>query len=76
MLDRKESINFVVEQNVILTAREREIVPLIVRGLQNKDIATELQLSEGTVKIHLHNIFRKLSVKSRSALVARWHMMM
>ncbi len=76
MLDRKERIDFAAEEYGRLTAREREIALLTLRGLQNKAIAGELQLCEGTVKIHLHNIFRKLGVKSRSALVARWHVML
>jgi len=72
MLDRKQTVEFADGERAELTAREREIVRLTVRGLQNKAIARELQLCEGTVKIHLHHIFRKLGVKSRSALVARW----
>jgi DNA-binding NarL/FixJ family response regulator len=75
MLDRKQPIDIAAQEHTRLTAREREIAVLTVRGLQNKAIASELRLSEGTVKIHLHNIFRKLGVKSRSALVASWHMM-
>lgn len=51
-----------------LTMREREIVALAVRGLSNKDIARRLTLSEGTVKIHIYNIFRKLNVKNRTEL--------
>jgi DNA-binding NarL/FixJ family response regulator len=75
MLDRKQPIDIAAQEHTRLTAREREIAVLTVRGLQNKAIASELRLSEGTVKIHLHNIFRKLGVKSRSALVASRHMM-
>ena len=53
-----------------LTSREREIVSLLASGgLSNKDIGRMLNLSEGTVKVHLHNIFQKLGVKTRTALV-------
>ena len=52
----------------LLTPRELEIVPLIARGLRNKEIARELSITEGTVKIHLHNIYQKLELDSRVAL--------
>ena len=51
-----------------LTARETEIVLLVARGLSNKEIAKRLAVKEGTLKIHLHNIYRKLAVDSRVAL--------
>lgn len=52
-----------------LTSREAEIVSLIVGGSTNKEIAFALQISEGTTKVHLNNIFRKLGVVSRSGLL-------
>jgi two-component system nitrate/nitrite response regulator NarL len=54
----------------LLTIREREVVLLIADGLSNKEVARRLQLSEGTVKIHLHNIYQKLQVNNRTALAA------
>ena len=48
------------EWSFVLTARQQEIVALICRGLSNKEIARELRLSEGTAKMHVHNILRKL----------------
>ncbi|WP_137389343.1 LuxR C-terminal-related transcriptional regulator [Rhodoligotrophos defluvii] len=56
-----------------LTAREAEVVRLLSQGLSNKNIARKLELSEGTVKIHLHNVYRKLNVDSRTALVSIAH---
>jgi DNA-binding NarL/FixJ family response regulator len=53
----------------ILTPREIEIVRMIAEGLRNRAIATRLSISEGTVKIHLHNIYEKLGVDGRLALV-------
>ncbi len=53
-----------------LTARERETTSLVSVGLSNKEIPQHLNLSEGTVPIHLHNIFRKLRVKNRMAALA------
>ncbi len=73
MFDQAEKIDFATEGYTSLTAREREIALLALSGLRNKAIAGELQLCEGTVKIHLHNIYQKLGVKSRTALLVRWH---
>ena len=52
-----------------LTPREIEIVRMIAQGLRNKVIAERLSISEGTVKIHLHNIYEKLGVDGRLALM-------
>jgi two-component system nitrate/nitrite response regulator NarL len=51
-----------------LTSREREIFFALAEGLSNKDVGRRLGLSEGTVKVHLHNIYSKLGVKNRTAL--------
>jgi DNA-binding NarL/FixJ family response regulator len=56
--------------SAVLTPREREIATLASAGLSNKQIARQSSLVEGTVKIHLHNIYRKLGVKNRTALAA------
>ena len=52
----------------LLTPRELEIMRLVAQGARNKSIADTLAISEGTVKIHLHNIYKKLSIDSRLAL--------
>ena len=52
----------------ILTPRELAIVRLVAQGLRNKGIADALGISEGTVKIHLHNIYKKLLIDGRLAL--------
>jgi two-component system, NarL family, nitrate/nitrite response regulator NarL len=51
-----------------LTGREAEIARLVADGLANKEIARRLDVTEGTVKIHLHNIFKKLQVTNRASL--------
>ena len=51
-----------------LSARQFEVFELIVRGLSNKEIARALNLAEGTVKIHVAALFRKLGVQRRSAV--------
>jgi two-component system nitrate/nitrite response regulator NarL len=53
-----------------LTSREQQIVLMVLEGISNKDIGRRLDLSEGTVKIHLHNVYRKLRVNNRTALAA------
>jgi two-component system nitrate/nitrite response regulator NarL len=53
-----------------LTERERQIMHLVSTGQSNKEIARELNLTEGTVKVHLHHIFQKLAINNRTALAA------
>ncbi len=52
----------------LLTTRECQVVGLVRFGKLNKEIASELNLAEGTVKEHLNRIFRKLDVKNRTEL--------
>ncbi len=49
-----------------LTARQRDVLELISRGYSNKEIARDLAMLEGTVKVHVKSIFRKLGVKNRT----------
>ena len=64
-----EHENATREASVILSLREIEIVRLVASGLRNQAIGKQLFISEGTVKIHLHNIYRKLNVNSRHSLL-------
>lgn len=48
-----------------LTSREREILNLIAKGLSNKLIARELDISDGTVKVHVKHLLKKLGLRSR-----------
>jgi DNA-binding NarL/FixJ family response regulator len=54
----------------VLTKRERQIVKLVSVGLPNKEVGRQLNLTAGTVKVHLHNIFSKLAINNRTALTA------
>jgi DNA-binding NarL/FixJ family response regulator len=51
-----------------LTPRERDIVHHVCGGLKNKEIATALSITAGTVKVHLMHIFEKTGVKDRFEL--------
>ncbi|MFB4300710.1 response regulator [Actinomadura sp. NTSP31] len=55
-----------------LSAREAEVMRLIVRGASNGEIAGRLFLAEKTVKNHVNRIYAKLGVTSRGAAIARW----
>jgi len=54
-----------------LTSREREILSWVARGASNREIATILWLSPGTVRKHLEHVYAKLDVPNRTAAVAR-----
>jgi DNA-binding NarL/FixJ family response regulator len=52
----------------MLTTRERRIALLVAEGLSNKGISRQLNVREGTVKVHLHHIYAKLSIANRTSL--------
>jgi ATP/maltotriose-dependent transcriptional regulator MalT len=52
-----------------LTAREKEILELLIKGSSNKQIESDLFISSHTVKNHIYNIYQKLGVKSRGQLM-------
>ena len=55
-------------RRVSLTPREREIVSFLRQGMRNKQIAGEMGITEGTVKIYLFRLFHKLGVRNRFEL--------
>jgi DNA-binding CsgD family transcriptional regulator len=55
-----------------LTKMEVAIVELLLKGLSNKEIADQLHISEETVKKHVYNTFKKMSVKNRAALIYKF----
>jgi len=59
------------QQNLGITARELEILNLIARGLSNREIATQLFVSENTVKTHCSRAFDKLGAARRTQAVQR-----
>ena len=58
------------EPEPALSERELEVLRLVAKGTTNRDIATELFLSEATVKTHLLHIYAKMAVADRAAAVA------
>jgi two-component system nitrate/nitrite response regulator NarP len=58
-------------EGVALAPRERELIRYVRRGLRNREIAAELGVTEGTVKVYLHAVFEKLGIKNRTELAIR-----
>ncbi len=54
-----------------LTSRQNQIVAMLKIGSSNKEIASVLRLSEGTIKVHLHRIYRRIGVSNRTQLAAQ-----
>ncbi len=57
--------------NAQLSRQQQAVLRLLIRGLSNKAIARELQLAEGTVKVHINGVFKALKVNSRVQAVVR-----
>jgi DNA-binding NarL/FixJ family response regulator len=60
--------SFLCAKRVTLTQRERQLLILLSQGLKNKELATALLISEGTVKVYLSRLFRKVGAKDRFEL--------
>jgi len=54
-----------------LAPRERQLIRFVRQGLRNREIAEELGVTEGTIKVYLHAVFEKLGVNSRTELAVR-----
>ena len=70
LLDRKQWLY--VQNRYNLTPRECEIAELICQGLRNGSIAKNLRIKPGTVKTHIRNIYRKVQVKSKIAMLLKF----
>jgi DNA-binding NarL/FixJ family response regulator len=66
-----EMEGFRSKSNAGLTRREQELVPLIAKGMTNKEIASKLNLSEQTVKNHIHRILQRMGASDRLAVVEK-----
>ena len=58
-----------------LTPRQRDVLPLVARGLSNKEIARELRIAEATTKIHMAALLRVLGVRNRTEAAVRAQML-
>jgi len=54
-----------------LTARQQEVLSLIIKGLENKEIGTILGITEGTVKIHTNAILSKMKCKNKKDIILK-----
>lgn len=54
-----------------LTERQQEVAGLVIRGLSNREISERLSIEEYTVKVHVRDIFQRLEVHRRTALMAK-----
>jgi RNA polymerase sigma factor (sigma-70 family) len=68
----REERNIAVLDNAltVLTDREQQIMRLVSEGLSNKEIGRRLNISDGTIKQHLHHIYQKLEIGNRTVLAA------
>jgi two-component system nitrate/nitrite response regulator NarP len=62
---------FADRPRVQLAPRERQLIRFVRQGLRNREIAAELGVTEGTVKVYLHGVFEKVGVSSRTELAVR-----
>jgi DNA-binding NarL/FixJ family response regulator len=67
--ERSRTFRLPLKRNLGLTRREQQLLGLIDQGLSNKEIATNLSLSEQTIKNHIHRMLRKLGASDRTAAV-------
>jgi DNA-binding NarL/FixJ family response regulator len=68
IMPQPKQVSDIAEQFAALSDRQQRVVTLVCEGLSNRAIAEKLDISEGTVKSHLHAIYDKLGVQSRYAL--------
>ena len=64
------NISTLDERLDLLSKRELQVAQKIIEGLPNKSIANQLFISERTVKFHCANIYKKLEIRNRAALMA------
>jgi two-component system nitrate/nitrite response regulator NarL len=64
----KEHNAQIAQLSKVLTPREIEIMLRVAEGLPNKEVGRQLNISEGTVKMHLHSIYQKIGVGNRTSL--------
>jgi two-component system, NarL family, response regulator DevR len=68
----KSAPTALVKRELGLSRREQQLTQMISEGLTNKEIASQLNLSEQTIKNHVHRMLRKVGAKDRLMIVERW----
>jgi FixJ family two-component response regulator len=68
-LRREAEVRLIRDRYASLSARERQVMALVVRGLVNRAVGSELFITEITVKVHRGNVMRKMNADSLPALV-------
>lgn len=66
--EKRLTDSFRAAKRVALTRRESQLITLLSRGMKNKEISTELGITEGTVKVYLSHLFQKSGVRDRFEL--------
>ncbi|MHC4740893.1 MAG: response regulator transcription factor [Planctomycetota bacterium] len=61
-----------IQRRYHISPRELEVAKLVCNGLSNKEIAESLDIRQGTVKTHIKNIYRRIHVKNKVALLLRF----
>ena len=69
-VSRERNIAVTETALTVFTDRERQIMRLVSGGLSNKEIGRRLNITDGTIKQHLHNIYQKLAISNRTVLAA------
>ena len=67
--EKQDDVDELHGRYLTLTARERAVMELVVAGMLNKQIASEIEISEATVKIHRGNVMQKMQAESLIELV-------
>ena len=66
-----EEKSFILPSGERLTRRQKEVLSYLQQGLSNKQIAGKMNISEPTVKLHIHGLFHKLGVTNRTQIVLK-----
>lgn len=70
LLDQKHW--FYIQRRYHMSPREVQVAKLVCRGLNNEEIAKDLKIKRGTVKTHLRNIYRRVRVKNKIAMLLKF----
>lgn len=69
--ERVQDLEHKAESRASLAPREKQLIALVRKGLRNREIAEQLGVTEGTVKVYLHSIFDKVGVATRTELAMK-----